>query len=75
MSINICRDNHDPFYRYKMPPIQAKVEGRGNGIKTAVLNVADISHALNRPAPVSYTHLDVYKRQVLVVTPTFLPRT
>lgn len=51
MSINICRDNHDPFYRYKMPPIQAKVEGRGNGIKTAVLNVADISHALNRPAP------------------------
>lgn len=51
MSINICRDNHDPFYRYKMPPIQAKVEGRGNGIKTAVLNVADIAHALNRPAP------------------------
>ncbi|SCW00139.1 LAFE_0B10308g1_1 [Lachancea fermentati] len=51
MSINICRDNHDPFYRYKMPPIQAKVEGRGNGIKTAVLNVADIARALNRPAP------------------------
>lgn len=51
MSINICRDNHDPFYRYKMPPIQAKVEGRGNGIKTAVLNVADVARALNRPAP------------------------
>ncbi|CAR29805.1 ZYRO0G17380p [Zygosaccharomyces rouxii] len=49
MSINICRDNHDPFYRYKMPPIQAKVEGRGNGIKTAVLNVSDIARALNRP--------------------------
>ncbi|GCE96999.1 eukaryotic translation initiation factor 5 [Zygosaccharomyces mellis] len=48
MSINICRDNHDPFYRYKMPPIQAKVEGRGNGIKTAVLNVSDIARALNR---------------------------
>ncbi|CCD26962.1 translation initiation factor eIF5 NDAI_0J00700 [Naumovozyma dairenensis CBS 421] len=51
MSINICRDNHDPFYRYKMPPIQAKVEGRGNGIKTALLNVADVARALNRPTP------------------------
>ncbi|SCV02864.1 LAMI_0H03598g1_1 [Lachancea mirantina] len=51
MSINICRDNNDPFYRYKMPPIQAKVEGRGNGIKTAVLNVSDVAHALNRPTP------------------------
>lgn len=51
MSINICRDNHDPFYRYKMPPIQAKVEGRGNGIKTALLNIADVARALNRPVP------------------------
>lgn len=49
MSINICRDNHDPFYRYKMPPIQAKVEGRGNGIKTAILNASDVARALNRP--------------------------
>ncbi|CAL9729764.1 eukaryotic translation initiation factor 5 [Monosporozyma unispora] len=51
MSINICRDNHDPFYRYKMPPIQAKVEGRGNGIKTAVMNASDVARALNRPTP------------------------
>ncbi|QLG71475.1 hypothetical protein HG535_0B05170 [Zygotorulaspora mrakii] len=51
MSVNICRDNNDPFYRYKMPLIQAKVEGRGNGIKTAVLNVADIGRSLNRPTP------------------------
>ncbi|AGO14193.1 AaceriAER400Cp [[Ashbya] aceris (nom. inval.)] len=49
MSINICRDNNDPFYRYKMPPLQAKVEGKGNGIKTAVLNAADVARALNRP--------------------------
>lgn len=49
MSINICRDNHDPFYRYKMPPIQAKVEGRGNGIKTAIVNASDVARALNRP--------------------------
>lgn len=34
-----------------MPLILAKVEGRGNGIKTAVLNVADVGRALNRPTP------------------------
>ena len=52
MSINICRSNHDPFYRYKMPPIQAKVEGKGNGIKTNILNASEVARALNRP--VSY---------------------
>ncbi|KAK9363264.1 domain found in IF2B/IF5-domain-containing protein [Lipomyces starkeyi] len=50
MSINICRDNQDPFYRYKMPPIISKIEGRGNGIKTAVVNNADVARALARPA-------------------------
>lgn len=47
--INIGKDKIDPHCRYKMPPVMAKVEGKGNGIKTVIPNIVDISKALNRP--------------------------
>lgn len=49
-NINIVRDNKDPFYRYKMPKLIAKVEGKGNGIKTVIPNMGDIAKSLSRPA-------------------------
>jgi len=51
--VNIPRDITDSFYRYKMPALVAKVEGRGNGIKTVIVNMSDIAKSLDRPA--SYT--------------------
>ncbi|KAI7841802.1 hypothetical protein COHA_004525 [Chlorella ohadii] len=49
-SINIGGENAgDAFYRYKMPKLQARIEGRGNGIKTNVVNNAEIAKALERP--------------------------
>lgn len=40
--------SEDAFFRYKMPDIQVKIEGRGNGIKTVLPNIADIGQAIKR---------------------------
>lgn len=45
MALNINPDIHDYFYRYKMPKLITKVEGKG---KTVIVNLLNISKALHR---------------------------
>ncbi|KAF9052471.1 hypothetical protein BDZ89DRAFT_976988, partial [Hymenopellis radicata] len=47
--VNIRRDVDDKFYRYRMPLLTTKIEGKGNGIKTVIPNMTDVARALSRP--------------------------
>ncbi|KAK3295893.1 domain found in IF2B/IF5-domain-containing protein [Chaetomium fimeti] len=47
--VNVRRDVSDPFYRYKMERLQTKIEGKGNGIKTVVVNLTSVAQSLARP--------------------------
>ncbi|RKF58661.1 putative eukaryotic translation initiation factor 5 [Golovinomyces cichoracearum] len=48
-TINIRSDVKDPFYRYKMEKLQSKIEGKGNGIKTVIVNLSSVASSLARP--------------------------
>ncbi|KAF8466608.1 domain found in IF2B/IF5-domain-containing protein [Kalaharituber pfeilii] len=47
-TINIRRDIDDPFYRYKMERLQSKIEGKGNGIKSVIVNLSSVAQSLSR---------------------------
>lgn len=47
-SVNIGGSD-DAFFRYKMPQVVGKIEGKGNGIKTRVDNCYEVARALHRP--------------------------
>ena len=47
--INIPSYKNDPSYRYQMPALKIKVEGKGNGIRTKLLNLFEVSRSLGVP--------------------------
>ncbi|EHB01332.1 Eukaryotic translation initiation factor 5 [Heterocephalus glaber] len=49
MSVNVNCSISDQFYRYKTPCLIAKVEGKGNGIKTVIVTMVEAAKPLNRP--------------------------
>lgn len=71
----------DPFFRYKMPSIQVKHEGKGNGVKTVLKNLKDVSKSLNRePSDVlqyiasELSVLSLQKQDDMIVNGTFAPQ-
>ena len=60
MALNVNRSVQDAFYRYKMPRLQAKVEGKGNGVKTVIPNMVEIARALGRPPTCKWPPLSFF---------------
>ena len=43
-----------------MPRLQAKVEGKGNGVKTVIPNMVEIARALGRPPTCKWPSLFIF---------------
>lgn len=48
MNISGTSPVEDPSYRYKMPAVMGKIEGKGNGIKTVIINISALALSLHR---------------------------
>jgi len=48
-TVNIPRTVSDPKYRYKMPLLQQKIEGKGINIRTNLTNLKDVGKSLRVP--------------------------
>lgn len=53
-----------------MPKLQFKIEGKGNGIKTNVMNMYDIAKALRVNTDCNETNA-LFKRFALIIPDTF----
>ncbi len=49
LNITGTQTNLDPHFRYTMPALSIRHEGRGNGQKTVLLNLKDVSDAFDHP--------------------------
>ena len=50
LKVNIPRTITDPKYRYQMPLIQLKIEGRGINIRTNLTNLREVAKSLRVPS-------------------------
>lgn len=48
--LNIPSTIEDPKYRYRMPKMQLKIQSKGNGIKTNIVNLTDVAKHLRTDA-------------------------
>lgn len=49
LSLSYVAAIFSPIWDFRMPLLVTKIEGRGNGIKTVLVNMSDVARALSRP--------------------------
>ena len=57
--IPIPRTIEDPSYRYKMSILETKVEGKGNGRRTNLMNLAKIAKDLQVPSAYLFKFFEI----------------
>lgn len=55
--MNVNRNIQDPFYRYKMPKINSRQAGQGNGCYTFLDNISDVSNSINTPNQILFSYI------------------